>query len=282
LELQERVRELYEQKDNVNYQDRDLFEIPLESRLQHSVSIMRAWVTSTSKTLGICIEDFAAATARSNSDIRDYLPIRVRVSASPPPTVSQAPTTLTETHQLVDTSGSSSSDGDSDCESSKRKMHKKRAGRIRSKGKSKVHIKQNRGQRHATDNQTAQSYESDTTTESESGEETKMPPIAKKFTPKPKKQSTLTAYNFVRENVNRQQSPRPTNKETDETRPNNQEWFSPQTEQHRWRKVSSGNRVWDAGRTNREGGGGPARVAKFRDRSAQQLGSAADSTPVVL
>jgi IQ calmodulin-binding motif len=46
--------------------------------------------------------------------------------------------------------------------------------------------------------------------------------------------------------------------------------------------IPNGSRVWDAGRTNREGGGGPARVAKFRDRSTQQLGSAADSTPVVL
>jgi hypothetical protein len=44
----------------------------------------------------------------------------------------------------------------------------------------------------------------------------------------------------------------------------------------------NGLRVWDAERTAREGGGGPARVAKFRDRSTQQLGSAADSTPVVL
>jgi type IV secretory pathway VirB10-like protein len=46
--------------------------------------------------------------------------------------------------------------------------------------------------------------------------------------------------------------------------------------------IPNGSRVWDAERTGREGGGGPARVAKFRDRSTQQLGSAADSTPVVL
>jgi hypothetical protein len=39
--------------------------------------------------------------------------------------------------------------------------------------------------------------------------------------------------------------------------------------------------VWDAGRVSREGGGSPARVAKIRDRSTQQLGSAADSAPVV-
>jgi hypothetical protein len=66
LELQERVRELYEQKDDVNYQDRDLFEIPLESRLQQSVSIMRDF--------------YAAATACQNSDIRDHLPIQVRAT----------------------------------------------------------------------------------------------------------------------------------------------------------------------------------------------------------
>jgi IQ calmodulin-binding motif len=46
--------------------------------------------------------------------------------------------------------------------------------------------------------------------------------------------------------------------------------------------IPNGSRVWDAERKGREGGGGPARVAKFRDRSTQQLGSAADSTPVVL
>jgi hypothetical protein len=46
--------------------------------------------------------------------------------------------------------------------------------------------------------------------------------------------------------------------------------------------IPNGSRVWDAERTGREGGGGPARVAKFRDRSEQQPGSVADSTPVVL
>jgi predicted Rdx family selenoprotein len=118
LELQERVRELYEQKDDVNYQDRDLFEIPLESRLQQSVSIMRAWVESTSKTLGICIEDFATATARGNSDIRDHLPIRARETASTPVAVQPEPTGSTraaaatrerpEVHELVDTNSTDS------------------------------------------------------------------------------------------------------------------------------------------------------------------------------
>jgi hypothetical protein len=169
LELQARVQELYEQKDNVNYQDRDLFEIPLESRLQHSVSIMRAWVTSTSKTLGICIEDFAAATARSNSNIRDHLPIRVRVSTPPLPTA-QATTNPTVSQLLVDISSSSSSDsdGDSDCESRKREMRTKRAGGTGRKGKSPVQSK-----RQATLKQTSQSSDSDTATESESEEEAK-------------------------------------------------------------------------------------------------------------
>jgi hypothetical protein len=62
-------------------------------------------------------------------------------------------------------------------------------------------------------------------------------------------------------------------------------WKGSRLQQVPWTMVQvtfqNGIRVWDAERTAREGGGGPARVAKFRDRSTQQLGSAADSAPVV-
>jgi hypothetical protein len=83
-------------------------------------------------------------------------------------------------------------------------------------------------------------------------------------------------------NKDKQQTPTANDKEVETTRQNHQQWSSPQPVRHRRREVSTGSRVWDAERTAREGGGGPARVAKFRDRSTQQLGSAADSTPVVL
>jgi hypothetical protein len=146
LELQERVRELYEQKDDVNYQDRDLFEIPLESRLQQSVSIMRAWVESTSKTLGICMEDFATATARGNSDIRDHLPIRARATASAPVAVQPEPTGSTraaaamrerpEVHELVDTS-STDSTMDSSMSSASSGLQKMRAMFNRALGRPK-------------------------------------------------------------------------------------------------------------------------------------------------
>jgi hypothetical protein len=287
LELQARVQELYEQKDNVNYQDRDLFEIPLESRLQHSVS--------TSKTLGICIEDFAAATARSNSDIRDHLPIRARAPTLPPPTAQAAAADAsatssvheaarpTETLVLMDTSSSDSSDSDSDSKDTGRRSIniaiQALAGRTRRRVKGQEHTKQRTRERQKPIKEPCKGSDSDTTPESDSSQENKEPPIAKKFTPKPKKQSTL---NFGREKATKQQTPNASEIDIEETKPKHQAWFSPQPEHHRRREVSSGSRVWDAGRTNREGGGGPRRVAKFRDRSTQQLGSAADSTPVVL
>jgi hypothetical protein len=298
LELQARVRELYEQKDNVNYQDRDLFEIPLESRLQHSVSIMRAWVTSTSKTLGICIEDFAVATARSNSDIRTHLPIRAREPTTPSlpaqaamtdesaPLPVQEAIRPTETIVLLDTSTSDSSDSDSDSEDIGRRSIitalQAFAGRTRRRAKGQTSSKQRKRQQQQTNKKSCKSIDTDTASESDSSQGNKEPPIARKFTPKPKKQSTLTSYNFGREKAPKQQTPKASEIDSEETRPHHQEWLSPHPEQHRRREVSSGSRIWDAGRTNREGGGGPARVAKFCDKSTQQLGSAADSTPVVL
>jgi hypothetical protein len=215
LELQARVRELYEQKDNVNYQDRDLFEVPLESRLQHSVSIMRAWVASTSKTLGICIEDFAAATARSNSDIRDHLPIRARAPTPPPPTAQAAVADSSatsfaqeaerpaETLVLLDTSSSDSSDSDSDSgKIGRRSINiaiQAFAGGTRRRAKGQANTRQRRHERLQTSKESDKGGESDTASESDSSRENNEPPIAKKFTPKPKKQSTLTSFNFGRE-----------------------------------------------------------------------------------
>jgi hypothetical protein len=303
--------------------DRDLFEIPLEARLQQSVSIMRTWVTSTSKTLGICMNDFAAATARTNSDIRHHLPIRARIQPAPPlqpppaplPTPPEATSAAAATpavegvsgpivapaqamarepeiQVLMDTSSSSSSSGSSsnsnrDSDSDGSALQRTRAavlaliGKPRRRAKGIPSAKQQRRQQKATTKATTQDSDTDTAPESDSEQENKEPPIAKKFTPKPKKQSTLTSFNFGRERAARQQTPKANDKDIKTTGQIHQQGFSPQPEQHRRREVSSGGRVWDAGRVSREGGGGPARVAKFRDRSTQQLGSAADSAPVV-
>jgi hypothetical protein len=255
-------------------------------------------VASTSKTLGICIEDFAVATARSNRDIRTHLPIRARAPILPPPpaqaatvdgpipSLVQEATRPKETLVLLDTSTSDSSDSDSDREEIGRRSIitaiQALAGRTHRRAKGQATSKQRTRQQQQTTKESYKGSDLDTASESDSSQENKEPPIAKKFTPKPKKQSTLTSYNFGREKAPKQQTPKAREIDSEETRPNHQEWFSPQPEQHRRREVSSGSRVWDAGRTNREGGGGPARVAKFRDRSTQQLGSAADSTPVVL
>jgi hypothetical protein len=195
LELQARVCELYEQKDNVNYQDCDMFEIPLESRLQQSVSIMHAWVASTSKTLGICIDDFAAATARTNSNIRDHLPIRARIQPAPllqpPPAtttavaasavaVAEANESTTapvqaaadpEIHVLVDTSSSSSNNNDSDSDDSE--MQRTRAavlahiGKHRRRGKGTAPTKQQRSKRQEITKDPTQDSGSDTAPESD-------------------------------------------------------------------------------------------------------------------
>jgi hypothetical protein len=299
LELQERVRELYQQKDDVNYQDRDLFEIPLESGLQQSVSIMCAWVESTSKTLGICIEDFATATARGNSNIRDHLSILVRATA-PAPVVAQLEPTgpsraaaairdSPEVHELVDTSSNNSTSGSSKSSASSgfqriRAMFNRALGRPKRRRKPKTNTPREATQRKAKAK--AKKQDSDTEPEtSDSDQENKEPPIARKFTPKVRakktKQSNITSY-FGMGNKDKQQTPTANDKEVETTRQNHQQWSSPQPARHRRREVSTGSRVWDAGRILREGGGGPARVAKFHDRSAQQLGSAADSIPVVL
>jgi hypothetical protein len=90
------------------------------------------------------------------------------------------------------------------------------------------------------DKETSQDSDSDTVPESDSDHENIAPPIAKQFTPKPKIQSTLTSYNFSREKATRQQSPKACNKDIETTRANQQEWFSPQPEQHRQREISTG------------------------------------------
>jgi hypothetical protein len=299
LELQERVRELYEQKDNVNYQDRDLFEITLEARLQQSVSIMRAWVESTSKTLGICIDDFAAATARGNSDIRDHLTIQPRATipvpaveapTAPVPARAASPTSphTPEAHALMDTSSNGSTSGSSKSSASSglqkiRAMFNRALGRPKRRRKDKA--KTTSGPAQCKPPSKAKEQDSDTEPESsDSDQENNEPPIARKFTPKAKpktKQSSITAYFGLGTKDNQQQTPKANGKEAAASNDNTHQWSSPQPVRHRRREVSTGRR-WDAARTNQEGGGGPARVAKFRDRSTQQLGSAADSTPVVL
>jgi hypothetical protein len=214
LEIQERVRELYEQKDDVNYQD---WNCPVESRLQQSVSIMRAWVKSTLKTLGICIGDFVATTAQQNSDIQDYLPIWVRATipaigattaAVAPLREAEAPHArleAPEVHVLVDASS-----------------------------------KEN-------------------------------PHIAKKLSPKAKpkktKQTTgnIMAY-FSMDNKDNQQTPKATEKEVETTWHNQQQWPSLQPVLHRRWEVSTGSRVWDAGRIPREGCGGPRGLPNFVTR----------------
>jgi hypothetical protein len=307
LELQERVRELYARKDNVNYQDRDLFEITLDTRLQQSVSILRAWVESTSKTLGICSEDFAAATARGNRDIRDHLQVRTRVPTSKPvavvtinlrrevptdrTTVAARPADIISINNSSSSSGSSISSSSSSSSNNNMSRISKAGREIRAAIKaSKSHTTKKSKDKPKTpaavqremQNIKATHQDSDTETQSsDSEQESKEPPIVKRFTPRPKVQQTLDSY-FGRERNTKQHTPKVRNNKADHTKQKQQEWFSPQPDRCRQREVSTGSRRWDAARTAREGGGGPARVAKFRDRSTQQLGSAADSAPVVL
>jgi hypothetical protein len=246
LELQERVRELYEQKDNVNYQDRDLFEITLEARLQQSVSIMRAWVESTSKTLGICIEDFVAATERGNSDIRDYIPIQARATRTALSATQAAAKPIRQDireHTLQDTSSGTSSSSSknnkqpSDCSRSRASstMQKIRAAFNKAVGKPRRRRKAKNPMtpRPSQDKETAKNREqhSDTETEtSDSDQENKEPPIARRFTPKPKskKQSTLTSFNFGIGKEATHQTPKASEKDIDTTKQNQQQWSSPQ------------------------------------------------------
>jgi hypothetical protein len=152
--------------------------------------------------------------------------------------------------------------------------------RRRVRRKSKTKSKRSEILKNATNYDTDK--DSDTDTEpAESELSSEDPTIAKKFTPRAQTQQKMTAY-FNKGLSTGQQSPKARGKEVVPSRQTEQEWTSPQPEQHRQHKVSTGSRVWDAERTAREGGGGLARVAKFCDRRNQQLGLAADSTPVVL
>jgi hypothetical protein len=159
-----------------------------------------------------------------------------------------------------------------------RAMFNRALGRPKRRRKPKSKTPTEATQRKAKAKAKAKEQDSDTESEtSDSDQENKDPPIARKFTPKAKakktKQSNITSY-FRMGNKDKQQTPKADDKEVETSRQNHQQWSSPQPVRHRRPEVSTGSRVWDAERT--------ARVAKFRDRSTQQLGSAADSTPVVL
>jgi hypothetical protein len=89
---------------------------------------------------------------------------------------------------------------------------------------------------------TAKDKNQDSDTESEasdSDQEDKEPPMARSFTPKPKKQRTLTSFNFRINKAANQQTPKESGKEVESASRTGQE----------------GSRVRDAERMAREGGG---------------------------
>jgi hypothetical protein len=118
----------------------------------------------------------------------------------------------TETIVLLDTSTSDSSDSDSDSEDIGRRSIitalQAFAGRTRRRAKGQTSSKQRKRQQQQTNKKSCKSIDTDTASESDSSQGNKEPPIARKFTPKPKKQSTLTSYNFGREKAPKQQTPK--------------------------------------------------------------------------
>jgi hypothetical protein len=82
---------------------------------------------------------------------------------------------------------------------------------------------------------TAKDKNQDSDTESEtsdSDQEDKEPPMARSFTPKPKKQSTVTSFNFRIDKAANQQTPKESGKEVESASRTVQEWTCPQPVRH--------------------------------------------------
>jgi hypothetical protein len=266
-ELHRQIQDLYERQGDVNNQDRDLFNVLLPDRLKQSVFQKRAWLQSTARTMDTVTREYAADIDRTQRDIRTYMPPNDQAATAAAATARAATT--------IHSSSDSQSDSESSSDSSR--SFRQRQQRI-------LQPRQKRDQR--TKNSSSSS--SDNTNQAPDSDNSSVdtiaapppqvvstPPLAPRFVIAKGKQRKRTIYNLrptlARKKTQEQTQQSHTSQQSTQSRSTTPETTAQHT-QHSFRtanesnirQVQYDNRVWDSERTEREGGGSPAKTARFR------------------
>ena len=70
--LNQKIRRLYSLQEAIGYHDRDLFATPLEDRLNLNNHQKMLWITTTTKTMKVSMEEFQTKQTTGQRDIRQY------------------------------------------------------------------------------------------------------------------------------------------------------------------------------------------------------------------
>ena len=74
--LNQKIRHLYSLQEEIGYHDRDMFSHPLEERLKLSYHQKMTWLTQTTKTMKISMEEYAEKKTTGQQDIRKFFQTR--------------------------------------------------------------------------------------------------------------------------------------------------------------------------------------------------------------
>jgi len=70
--LNQKIRQLYELQNDIGYHDRDMFQQPLEERLQLSEKQKMTWIDQTTKTMKVSMETYQRLQTTGQQDIRNF------------------------------------------------------------------------------------------------------------------------------------------------------------------------------------------------------------------
>ena len=70
--LNNKIRQLYALQHEISYHDRDMFQQPLEDRLQLSEKQKMTWIDQTTKTMKVSMETYQRLQTTGQQDIRNF------------------------------------------------------------------------------------------------------------------------------------------------------------------------------------------------------------------
>jgi len=70
--LNQKIQKMYSMQQEINAQDRDIFHLPIEERLQHTKYQKVRWIEQTSATISKCIEDHHQKVTSGQRDICSF------------------------------------------------------------------------------------------------------------------------------------------------------------------------------------------------------------------
>ena len=77
--LDQKIQQLYSLQEQIGYHDRDLFSLPLEDRLQLNHHQKMTWITHTSRTMKVSMEEFNRKQTSGQKDIRTFFKPRTNL-----------------------------------------------------------------------------------------------------------------------------------------------------------------------------------------------------------